>query len=135
MFSYVSLEERVPQDHPLRAIRKLVGRGFAGMGREFDGMYAKTGRPSVPPERSLRAVLLQIFYSVRSERMLMEQMTYNLLFGWFVGMELDEPVWNHAVFSKNRERLLNQDVARAVRAQLSRPSRICRRSTLPSMAR
>lgn len=75
-------------------------------------MYAKTGRPSVPPERLLRAVLLQIFYSVRSERLLMEQMNYNLLFRWFVGLEMDEPVWNHAVFSKNRERLLNQEVAR-----------------------
>jgi transposase len=81
------------------------------MVKEFDGMYAKTGRPSVPPERLLRAVLLQIFYSVRSERMLMEQMNYNLLFRWFVGLELDEPVWNHAVFSKNRDRLLNQEVA------------------------
>jgi len=81
------------------------------MAKDFDGMYAKTGRPSVPPERLLRAVLLQIFYSVRSERMLMEQMNYNLLFRWFVGLELDEPVWNHAVFSKNRDRLLNQEVA------------------------
>jgi transposase len=113
MFSYVSLEERVPPDHPLRAIRKTVDEVLRAMAKDFDGMYARTGRPSVPPERLLRAVLLQIFYSVRSERMLMEQMQYNLLFRWFVGLELDEPVWNHAVFSKNRERLLNQDVARA----------------------
>jgi transposase len=113
MFSYLSLEERVPQDHPLRAIRKLVDEVLREMSRDFDGLYAKTGRPSVPPERLLRAVLLQIFYTVRSERMLMEQMNYNLLFRWFVGLELDEPVWNHAVFSKNRDRLLNQDVARA----------------------
>lgn len=112
MFSYVSLEERVPQDHPLRAIRKTVDEVLRAMAKDFDGMYACTGRPSVPPERLLRAALLQIFYSVRSERMLMEQMQYNLLFRWFVGLELDEPVWNHAVFSKNRERLLNQDVAR-----------------------
>lgn len=112
MFSYVSLEERVPQDHPLRAIRKAVDEILRAMAKDFDGMYAKTGRPSVPPERLLRAVLLQIFYTVRSERMLMEQMNYNLLFRWFVGLEMDEPVWNHAVFSKNRERLLNQDVAR-----------------------
>ena len=112
MFSYVSLEERVPQDHPLRAIRKSVDEILRAMAKDFDGMYAKTGRPSVPPERLLRAVLLQIFYTVRSERMLMEQMNYNLLFRWFVGLELDEPVWNHAVFSKNRERLLNQEVAR-----------------------
>ena len=113
VFSYVSLEERVPQQHPLRPIRSLVDEIFRAMGKEFDGLYAKTGRPSIPPERLLRALLLQIFYSVRSERMLMEQLTYNLLFRWFVGMEMDEPVWNHAVFSKNRERLLNQDVARA----------------------
>ena len=112
MFSYVSLEERVPQDHPLRAIRKSVDEILGAMASEFDGLYAVTGRPSVPPERLLRAVLLQIFYTVRSERMLMEQMHYNLLFRWFVGLELDEPVWNHAVFSKNRERLLNQEVAR-----------------------
>src|SRR5690242_18128848 len=112
MFSYVSLEERVPPDHPLRAIRKMVDEILRVMAKDFDGMYARTGRPSVPPERLLRAALLQIFYSVRSERMLMEQMNYNLLFRWFVGLELDEPVWNHAVFSKNRERLLNQEVAR-----------------------
>src|SRR5690242_15557586 len=112
MFSYVSLEDRVPQDHPLRAIRKSVDEVLRAMAKDFDGLYAKTGRPSVPPERLLRAVLLQIFYTVRSERMLMEQMNYNLLFRWFVGLELDEPVWNHAVFSKNRDRLLNQEVAR-----------------------
>jgi transposase len=81
------------------------------MNREFDGLYAETGRPSVPPERLLRAVLLQIFYSVRSERMLMEQLDYNLLFRWFVGLEMDEPVWDHTVFCKNRDRLLNQEVA------------------------
>jgi len=112
MFSYVSLEERVPQDHPLRAIRKSVDEILRAMAKNLDGMYASTGRPSVPPERLLRAVLLQIFYSVRSERLLMEQLNYNLLFRWFVGLEMDEPVWNHAVFSKNRERLLNQEVAR-----------------------
>lgn len=111
-FSYVSLEERVPASHPLRPIRKVVGEIFQSMDKDFDGMYAKTGRPSIPPERLLRALLLQIFYSIRSERMLMEQLDYNLLFRWFVGIEIDEPVWNHAVFSKNRERLLNQEVAR-----------------------
>lgn len=111
-FSYVTLEERVPQDHPLRPIRKMVDEILRAMARDFDGLYAKTGRPSVPPERLLRAVLLEIFYSVRSERMLMEQLAYNLLFRWFVGLEMDEPVWNHAVFSKNRERLLNQELAR-----------------------
>lgn len=112
MFSYVSLEERVPQDHPLRAIRKSVDEILRAMAKDFDGMYAKTGRPSVPPERLLRAVLLQVFYSVRSERLLIEQMNYNLLFRWFVSLEMDEPVWNHVVFSKNRERLLNQEVVR-----------------------
>src|SRR5436853_4033057 len=111
VFSYVSLEERFPQDHPLRAIRKAVDEIFRAMNQEFDGLYASTGRPSIPPERLLRALLLQIFYSVRSERMLMEQLSYNLLFRWFVGMEMDEPVWNHAVFSKNRERLLNEEIA------------------------
>lgn len=111
MFSYVSLEERVPQDHPLRRIRETVDEILRTMAKDFDSLYAKTGRPSVPPERLLRAVLLQIFYTVRSERLLMEQMNYNLLFRWFVGLEMDEPVWNHAVFSKNRERLLNQEVA------------------------
>jgi transposase len=90
----------------------MVDEILQAMAKDFDGLYAKTGRPSVPPERLLRAVLLQVFYSVRSERLLMEQMNYNLLFRWFVGLELDEPVWNHAVFSKNRERLLNQKVAR-----------------------
>ncbi len=113
VFSYVSLEERVPEEHPLRPIRKAVDEIFRAMNKEFNGLYAKSGRPSIPPERLLRALLLQIFYSVRSERLLMEQLSYNLLFRWFVGMEMDEPVWNHAVFSKNRERLLNQEVARA----------------------
>ena len=112
MFSYLTLEHRVPADHPLRAVRKAMDEILGGMNKEFAGMYAQTGRPSVPPERLLRAVLLQIFYSIRSERMRMEQMNYNLLFRWFVGLELDEPVWDHAVFSKNRDRLLNQEVAR-----------------------
>ena len=112
MFSYVSLEERVPVDHPLRAIRRLVDQILARMSKRFDKMYADNGRPSIPPERLLRALLLPTFYSIRSERMLMEQLDYNLLFRWFVGLEMDEPVWNHAVYSKNRERLLNETVAR-----------------------
>ena len=112
VFSYVSLEERVPADHPLRSIRQVVDEVLAGMSKRFDTFYAEAGRPSIPPERLLRALLLQIFYSVRSERMLMQQLDYNLLFRWFVGMTVDEPVWNHAVFSKNRERLLNEQVAR-----------------------
>jgi transposase len=111
MFSYVTLEQRVPETHPLRAVRKLVDQVLAEMSESFEGLYSRTGRPSVAPERLLRALLLQVFYSVRSERMLMEQLDYNLLFRWFVGMEMDEAVWNHAVFSKNRDRLLNQELA------------------------
>jgi transposase len=113
LFSYVSPEQRVPQDHPLRAIRGLVDDVLREMSREFDGLYAAVGRPSIPPERLLRAQLLQIFYSIRSERLLMEQLDYNLLFRWFVGMEMDEPIWAPTVFTKNRDRLLNQDIARS----------------------
>src|SRR5438874_318965 len=111
MFSYVALEDRIPADHPLRGVRKLVDVVLAGMSKEFDGLYSEVGRPSIAPERLLRALLLQVFYSVRSERLLMEQLNYNLLFRWFVGLEIDEEVWNHAVFSKNRDRLLNQELA------------------------
>src|SRR3954471_9076381 len=111
MFSYVSTEQRVPKDHPLRAIRTLVDGVLRDMSREFDGLYAVMGRPSIPPERLLRAQLLQIFYSIRSERLLMEQLDYNLLFRWFVGLEMDEPIWTPTVFTKNRDRLLNQDIA------------------------
>jgi transposase len=113
MFSYVSAEQRVPRDHPLRAIRGLVDEVLRDMSREFDGLYARVGRPSIPPERLLRAQLLQIFYSIRSERLLMEQLDYNLLFRWFVGMDMDEPIWAPTVFSKNRDRLLNQEIARS----------------------
>src|SRR4029453_15273612 len=110
MFSYVSAEERVPQDHPLRAIRTFVDEILREMTREFDALYAQHGRPSIPPERLLRAQLLQLFYSIRSERLLMEQLDYNILFRWFVGLELDEPIWAVTVFKKNRDRLLNQAV-------------------------
>jgi transposase len=118
MFSYVSMEERVPRDHPLRQIRRLVDQILAIMSKRFDELYAENGRPSIPPERLLRALLLQIFYSIRSERLLVEQLDYNLLFRWFVGLEMDERVWNHAVFSKNRERLLNEIVAREFFAEV-----------------
>jgi transposase/IS5 family transposase len=111
MFSYVSPEKRVPLDHPLRPVRKMVDQVLKEMSPQFSKLYADVGRPSIAPERLLRALLLQIFYSVRSERLLMEQLQYNLLFRWFVGMEMDEVVWNHAVFSKNRERLLNDEIA------------------------
>jgi len=111
MFSYISPEKRVPADHPLRPIRKMVDEILKEMSPAFSRLYSPVGRPSIAPERLLRSLLLQIFYSVRSERMLIEQLQYNLLFRWFVGMEMDEAVWNHAVFSKNRERLLNEEIA------------------------
>jgi transposase len=112
MFSYVSAEQRVPRDHPLRPIRQLVDEILREMSRAFDKLYATVGRPSIPPERLLRAQLLQIFYSIRSERLLMEQLDYNILFRWFVGLSMDEPIWDPTVFTKNRDRLLNQDLAR-----------------------
>ena len=118
MFSYVPVEERVPADHPLRAIRKLCDEVLKEMSKEFEGLYASVGRPSIPPERLFRALLLQVFYSIRSERMLMEQLDYNLLFRWFTGLEIDDEVWDHAVFSKNRDRLLNQEVAQSFFAQV-----------------
>ena len=111
MFSYISPEKRVPADHPLRPIRKMVDETLKEMSPKFQRLYSDVGRPSIAPERLLRSLLLQIFYSVRSERMLIEQLQYNLLFRWFVGMEMDETVWNHAVYSKNRERLLNEEIA------------------------
>jgi transposase len=111
MFSYVSAEERVPQDHPLRAIRTFVDEILREMTREFDALYAQHGRPSIPPERLLRAQLLQLFYSIRSERLLREQLDYNILFRWFVGLEMDEPVWVPTVFTKNRDRRLQHAVA------------------------
>jgi len=111
IFSYISPEKRVPADHPLRPIRKIVDEILKEMSPKFQKLYSNVGRPSIAPERLLRSLLLQIFYSVRSERMLIEQLQYNLLFRWFVGMEMDETVWNHAVYSKNRERLLNEEIA------------------------
>ena len=112
MYSYLSPEMRVRADHPLRAIRTMADRALANMSERFDGMYAKTGRPSIPPEKLLRAQLIQMLYSVRSERLLMEEIDYSMLFRWFVGMNLDEPVWDVTVFTKNRDRLLEGDVAR-----------------------
>ena len=111
IFSYLSPEKRVPAEHPLRPVRALVDRVLEEMSPRLAKLYADVGRPSIAPERLLRALLLQIFYSVRSERLLMEQLDYNLLFRWFVGLAMDEAVWNHAVFSKNRERLLNEEIA------------------------
>ena len=114
MYSYLSPEQRVPADHPLRPIRKMTDRALQGLSRKFSAMYAATGRPSIPPEKLLRALLLQVLYTVRSERLLMEQLEYNLLFRWFVGLNMDEPVWVATVFSKNRERLLDGDIAERV---------------------
>lgn len=111
MFSYVSPEERVPADHPLRRVREIVDVALKGMSRSFNRIYVDWGRPSIAPEKLLRALLLQVLYSIRSERMLMEQLQYNLLFRWFVGLNMDEPVWVATVFSKNRERLLRGDIA------------------------
>lgn len=112
MFSYLSPEQRVRADHPLRAIRAMADLALRSMSARFDEMYAKTGRPSIAPEKLLRAQLIQMLYSVRSERLLMEEIDYSVLFRWFVGMNLDEPVWDVTVFTKNRDRLLDGDVAR-----------------------
>src|SRR5437660_3688527 len=111
LFSYLSCEARVPLDHPLRPIQKIVDEALGALTGEFDKLYAKFGRPSIPPEKLLRALLLQAFYSVRSERQLMEQLGYNLLFRWFVGLSLDAEVWDVTVFTKNRERLIAGDIA------------------------
>ena len=113
MFSYISAEQRVPKDHPLRAIRAMADAALKELDGRFAGMYAATGRPSIPPERLLRALLLQVLYTVRSERLLMEQLDYNFLFRWFVGLSIDDPVWDVTVFTKNRNRLLRSEVAEA----------------------
>ena len=105
LFSYVNLEERIPATHPLRIIRNIVNAALAVLDGEFAALYSTEGRPSIPPERLLRATLVQMLFSVRSERQLMEQMHYNLLFRWFVGLGIDDPVWGPTVFSKNRDRL------------------------------
>ena len=111
LFSYVDLEQRVPESHPLRLIRCIVNQVLAALDGEFGKLYAAEGRPSIAPERLLRALLLQAFYSIRSERQLMEQLHYNLLYRWFVGLGVDDPVWDHSTFSKNRDRLLEGEIA------------------------
>ena len=120
IFSYLSPEQRVRQDHPLRAIRAMADLALSSMTERFDTMYAKTGRPSIPPEKLLRAQLIQMLYSVRSERLLMEEIDYSMLYRWFVGMNLDEPVWDVTVFTKNRDRLLDGDVAREFLSEVVR---------------
>ena len=111
LFSYVSPETLVPQDHPLRAIKRLLDRALEQLSTEFAAIYSAAGRPSIPPERLLRALLLQALFSVRSERQLMQQITYNMLFRWFIGLSMDAPVWDVTVFTKNRDRLLEGDIA------------------------
>ncbi len=123
MFSYVSPEQRVPADHPLRPIRRMVDQVLKGLSSHFDTLYSSTGRPSIAPEKLLRTLLLQVLYTVRSERLLLEQLDYNLLFRWFVGLNMDDPVWDATVFSKNRERLLKGEVAQAFFEQVLKLAR------------
>ena len=111
LFSYVDLEARVRPDHPLRTIREIVNVALATLERSLSALYSPIGRPSIPPEKLLRAMLLQAFYSIRSERLLMERLEYDLLFRWFVGIGVDDAAWDHSVFSKNRDRLLEGDIA------------------------
>jgi transposase len=113
MFSYISPEERVPQDHPLRAVRRITDRALERLSPRFGSIYVKFGRPSVPPEKLLRALVLQALYSIRSERQLIEQLDYNILFRWFVGLGMDDAVWSATTFTKNRDRLLSGDIAQA----------------------
>src|SRR5262252_221210 len=120
VFSYLPLEQRVPAKHALRKIRSLTEECLQEMSNEFDQLYAKGGRPSIPPEQLLRALLLQILFTLRSERQLMEQLNYNLLYRWFVGLKMDEAVWDVTVFTKNRERLLEGEVARKFFQQVLR---------------
>jgi transposase len=122
LFSYVDVEGRIPARHPLRIIRAIVNEALAGLDPEFAKLYAAGGRPSIAPEKLLRGSLIQAFFSIRSERQLMEQLDYSLLFRWFVGLGLDDPVWDHSTYSKNRDRLLEADVARKVlKAILAHP--------------
>jgi transposase len=123
IFSYLSPEERVPADHPLRAIRQMTDAVFERLSPRFTRLYSDIGRPSIAPEKLLRALLLQALYTVRSERLLMEQLHYNLLFRWFVGLSMDDPVWAPTVFSKNRDRLLDGDIAQAFFAEVRAEAR------------
>src|SRR5262245_64202579 len=118
MFSYVTPEQRVRPDHPLRPIRQMTDAALTRLSRRFDRLYATTGRPSIPPEQLLRALLLQILYSIRSERLLMEELDYSVLYRWFVGLGMDDPVWDATSFTKNRDHLLDGDVADAFFAEV-----------------
>ena len=122
LFSYVNLEAQIPSKHPLRRILALTDDALRSLSGEFSAIYALSGRSSIPPERLLRALLLQAFYTIRSERQLMEQLEYNLLFRWFVGLSVDDPVWDVTVFTKNRDRLLEADVSKKfLQALLAQP--------------
>src|SRR3954467_5214021 len=123
MFSYVSLEARVPAEHALRAIRRITDRALERLSPRFGTLYVKFGRPSVAPEKLLRALLLQALYSIRSERQLMEQLDYNILYRWFVGLDMDDAVWDVTVFTKNRERLLRSEVAKGFFEQVLKQAR------------
>src|SRR5208337_86277 len=124
VFSYISPEQRVRKDHPLRPIRTMVDQVLKELSPEFNKMYSKVGRPSIPPEQLLRALLLQMLYSVRSERLLMEEIDYSVLFRWFVGLNLDDAVWDATTFTKNRERLLDGAVAKEFLTQVVEQARV-----------
>lgn len=117
-FSYKSIEDRIPEDHPIRPLKKLVDKALAKLSSDFDRLYSHTGRPSIPPEQLLRALLLQVFFSVRSERQLVEQLDYNMMFRWFVGLNLDDDIWNATTFTKNRDRLLEGEIAERFFAEI-----------------
>ncbi len=127
MFSYLSPAQRVPADHPLCAIRALTDEALRSISRQLERLYSTTGRPSIPPEQLLRTLLLRVFYTVRSERLLMEELDYNLLFRWFVGLNMDDPVWHATTFTKNRDRLLGGEVATAfsMRSAVRPARRVC----------
>jgi len=138
LFSYVRPESRIPKNHPLRVIRMVADEALAALDARFAELYSENGRPSIPPEQLLRALLLQAFYTIRSERQLMEQLNYNLLFRWFVGLSVDDPVWVPTVFSKNRDRLLEGDIAAAFMSavlNLPRVQALVSDEHFPSMAR
>ena len=126
LFSYVDLEARVGKEHPLRAIRSVVNEALAALSGEFSAPYSRSGRPSIPPEKLLRAMLLQAFYTIRSERQLMERLEFDLLFRWFVGLGVDDAAWDHSTFSKNRERLLEGDIAAKLLSAVTAQPRVKR---------
>jgi transposase len=123
MFSYVTPEKRVPQDHPLRPIRKMLDQALKQLSPRFSRLYSRYGRPSIPPEQLIRALLLQVLYTIRSERQLMEQLEFNILFRWFVGLGMDAPLWDVTVFSKNRDRLLGGNIAAAFFKEIVKQAR------------